>query len=155
MDERLFCISNIRSPLLSKAYLSCCCCTASDWLWKSWMSDPEAFFYVYTVYFHTPSPSANMYRFKRAFSVSWGTDDLSKFGWRSGFLFQFSFKAHEPPQVFGLNVLTSSRFNKKTALVLVMQCPTSLCCCHNVSRHILNVTHRSYPNNTVRSVLLS
>lgn len=34
-----------------------------------------------------------------------------------------------------LNVLTS--VDDRRASVLVMQCPTSLCCCHTVSRHIL------------------
>lgn len=152
MDEPLFCISNIRS--LSKAYLSCCC-TASDWLWKSWMSDSEAFFYVYTVYFHKPSPSANMYRFKQAFSVFFWAQMIYQ-SLVGGLDLSLSF--HSEPtslhKVFGLNVLTSNRFNNKRALVLVMQCPTSLCCCHTVSRH-LNVTHRSYPKNTVRSILLS
>lgn len=55
---------------------------------------------------------------------------------RSGFVCS-SFTQSLPRVIWlgWLNVLTS--VDDRRALVLVMQCPTSLCCCHTVSRHIL------------------
>lgn len=104
---------------------------ASYWLWKLWMWDfLLLFLYIYTVSY--TSPFANMYKIINLdFSLQFHSTSL-----------------HRCANVEGLNIPTSAI--KGTYLVLVTQCPTSLCRCHTVSRHSLNVT---FYNNNVTFVI--
>lgn len=60
------------------------------------MSDSEAILYVYTVYFHTHHhlPKCLDLITGVLYFFYWGTDDVFKFGWRSGFV---SFSFHSKP----------------------------------------------------------
>lgn len=106
---------------------------ASYWLWKSWMWDFLLFFFFYTfIQFHTHHHLPICIK-----SLIW--------------TFPFSFHStslHTCANVEGLNIPTSAI--KGTYLVLVTQCPTSLCRCHTVLRHSLNVI---FYNNNVTFVI--
>lgn len=57
---------------------------------------------LYSLFSYT-SPSANTYLITGVQYFFTGAQMIYRLGWRSGFVsFQFSLKAHKPPQVFGL-----------------------------------------------------
>lgn len=106
----------------------------------------EAFLYVSTVYFHTHHHLPTGIDLITGIRYRWY---ITLEVWIC--FIQFSLKAHKPLcQCFDSGAQPPDLIDsKERTLVLVMQCPTSLCCCHTVFRHILSVTYQPHHNNAV------